>query len=87
MVHQVDLHATDVDGPHAAGLQVTHGGNRILLGGEELASPLGIDGPWPGPDDALVVQASALNFSDGPQQPGGQPYRAFRVEDCGIAIG
>ena len=48
MMHQVDLHAADVDRAHAARLQRPHGGDRLRLGVVEAALSLGIDRPGPG---------------------------------------
>ena len=63
VVIEVHLHATDIDDPYAAFLQGADLGDRLLLGGEELALALGIDGPGPGP-----AAAARFDPADGVQQ-------------------
>ena len=47
VVHQVDLHAADVDRAHSLGLQGLHRGHRLRLGLVHVVGALGVDAPWP----------------------------------------
>ena len=69
MVHQVDLHAADVDRADATGLQPPRRGDRLLLGVVEAALPFGIDGPGPGRQHAAGrIAPAALDPADRRQE-------------------
>ena len=73
VVHQVDLHAADVDRLTARGLDLLDRGDRVFLGSIEMADTLEIDRPRPGSDPAGVgIDPARLAVGDGVQYPGRQ---------------
>ena len=91
MVHQVDLHAADIDRAHALRLHRAHGVDRLPLAGEELAAALDIDGPGPGPDLAgrsgrpLSTSAMAPSRRSGRRSALSAPTMA--VSHCALGEG
>ena len=95
VVHEVDLHAADVDGAGAAGAVGGDGGDGLLLCVEPFADALDIDGPGPGGDGAGVVAAAAFHDGHGLHQAvrhggdvldqgdGGAAERGLRVRVAG----
>ena len=69
MMHEVDLRAADVDGPHASSLSLPHPCDRLPLGVEEVRLTLGVDRPRPGLAHARgLVAPAALDDADRLQQ-------------------
>ena len=80
VVHEVDLHAADIDGAGTTGLVGLNGGDGLLLGVENLADALDIDGPGPG-HDAAALAPSAFHDGDGLHQPVRHAKGAFGLGD------
>ena len=79
MVHQVDLHAADVDAAYAVPAQLPHRADGGGLGGEKSPVALGSYGPWPGNSCPLPAPPAArFGDRDGAQHRHREPARTFR---------
>lgn len=86
VVHEVDLHAPDIDRAYALVLQPLDGGDRFGLGGEIQALAFRIHGPRPGqPLAGPRIGTPAFHPADGGQQMVGDDRAALGRLDRGLA--
>jgi hypothetical protein len=86
VVEQVDLHAADIDGADARGLERADRRDRGRLGGVEMPIAVGVHRPRPGKVRAGDgIAAAALHLADRAEEARRNGEAALGADDAGAA--